>query len=585
MGPTVDLLLKRICSTIGYNYGLMTNIPPNVDPSMQQAAKQLFYGLLGVFKKLNLYSGSHTVYHNSLEILNKLFEDYCNKYGPFRLGLEGRNIIHHDTLLYEGTAEPTDLAFLLHRDGFLWIEFQKGLQLWEIDTLLKIFQDYSVLDEDPADDIVTALWEVNLPAISYEAADLELGLPDDINIDELPCVETETAGTDEQNSVQEPTKTPYTNFASNILGQDGQNNLWELTDNEQEQLRHLIAAEEKLDGSDYAIDALLYILENHCIQEDIAELLSTLIQELYETLINARFDYLLEAVLRLKKDILKDNLQTKWLAPYLSKFFAKLETKTFLNGLLKIPAPQQAFKKAQLKDLKRFLLQLNTSLIKTLGPLMLNIQSPELQRSILEVIGTMAKSDFGPLENLIAQADTELVERLVFILGYLKDTRSRQVLSKLLGHTSASVRRSALKAILTRDDKAVDEIFVLIDDPDEKIRMVVLNRLGRDRSSRIESKLLDYLHQYALGTNNDKHFIAVCRTLGRCGSGRSEPYLMGLLFKWPLLGMLRSANSIKRRGAVVALKGLQTRRARWLIFRSNRGFWRNILRSANSSAA
>lgn len=558
----------------------MEHTSAKIDKSIAQAAKQTLYGLLGVFKKLNLYSESHTVYHSALNILKKLFDDFFEQYGPFRLHLKGKNIFHHDTLLYEGTAEPTDLAFLLHRDGFLWIEFQKGIQLWEIDTFLKIFHDYSVLDEDPADDTVTALWEVNLPAIAYEAADLELGLQDDMDIAQLESVETKTDETDEKDNEQEPSESPY----SNILMQDGQDSLWQLTDDEQAQLRQMIAAEEQLDGSDYAIDALLYILEKHCLEEDITELLSTLMEELHEALIAARFKYLLEAVLRLKKDMLTDPAQAKWMAPHLKQFFAKLGTEAFLNGLLQIPSFEQGFKKAQLNNLKRFLLQLNTSAITTLGPMMPNIQSPEIQRSILEVIGTMAKSDFLPLENLIKQAGPELATRLIFILGFLKDPRSRQLLSKLLNHPTAPVRRSAIKAVLTRDDQSADEIFPLMDDPDDKIRMLVLDRLGRERSARMESKLLAYLADYSHGVKNDKHFIAVCRTLGRCGSGRSESYLIGLLFKWPLLGILRSGSSIKRQGAVAALKALKTRKAKWLMDRNSRGFWGNIFRSANSSA-
>ena len=88
-------------------------------------------------------------------------------------------------------------------------------------------------------------------------------------------------------------------------------------------------------------------------------------------------------------------------------------------------------------------------------------------------------SDFHPLEKLIADSDPVLAGRLVFLLGFLKDFRSRKMLSNLL-HTPSSelVRRPALKAILKRDHQAVDEIFFLIDDSDDKIRTLVLSRLG-----------------------------------------------------------------------------------------------------------
>lgn len=560
----------------------MRNIALQRDSSAEQAARQILFGLIGVFKKLNLYSGSHSVYQSALDILKKLLDDHFERYGNFRLDVKRGNFLYRGTLLYEGSAEPTDPAFLLHRDGILWIEFEEGVQLWEIDTFVKILNSHRVLDEDPEDDIVTALWAVNLPAVQYEAADLELGLQDDIHIADLPCADYRHGDAGQSGGGQGRCETHYSDFANNVLMCEGQDQLWELTNDEQEQLRQMIAAEEQLDGSDYAIDALMYILEEHCLEEDITELLDTLLQELYEALVNARFSYLLETVMRLKKGVLKNNPQANRLAPRLGQFTSNLGSGSFLNGLLQIPAYKLNDKDGQLKNLKAFLLQLEPWTIDTLGPMMLKTQSEALQRILLEVIDRMARCDFRPLENIIAQAEPILAGRLVFVLGFLKDTRSRHILSSLLSHPSALVRRPALKALLQRDDQAIDEIFPLINDADEEISKRVLNRLGRRRSARIEHKLLDYLDKHGHELKNGECFIAVCRALGRCGSERSLPYLTGLLFKWPLIGVLRSVSSMQRQGAIAALNALNTREAARLMDRHSRGFLGNILRSANS---
>jgi hypothetical protein len=547
---------------------------------VEESAKQILQGLISGFKKLNLYSESHTVYHSALNLLKKLFDEHFHRFGNFRIHIERMNILYQDKLLYEGGTEPTDLAFLLHRDGILWLEFQNGLDIWEIDTLYKILRDHSILDEDPEDDIVTALWGVNLPSILYEAADLELGLPDDINFSDLPCSGNQAADSEQNDGEPIQCETIYSTMATNVLTQDGQDELWVLTAAERDQLRKMIAAEEQLDGSDYVIDALLYILEKHCLQEDIAELLDTLQQELNAALIHARFAYLLETVTRLKKDFIINHPSSQWLEPHIGQFLANLGAKPFLNGLQRIAGNRQNLDERQLKDLKRFLLLLEKSVISTLGPIMMNITSPGLQRIILETIGTMAMSDFGPLEKLIQDADPVLAGRLVYILGFLKDPRSRQTLSILVRHPSETVRLAALKALMARDDQAIDEIFSLIDDADEKIRKLVLNRLGRDRCERVENKLLAYLDEYGNGSKNGEHFIAVCRTLGKCGSERSIPYLTELLFKWPAIGVLRPGNSNQRRGAVAALEALRAEKAAGLIARYKRGFLRNLFRSA-----
>lgn len=546
----------------------------------EQAAKQILYALIGAFKTLNLYSESHGVYKNALKLLKKLLDDFLSRFGELRIHIQRGKIIFNDEMLYEVTTESADLVFILHRDGILWLEFQKGLELWEIDTLFKILHDHSVLEEDAEDDIVTALWEFNLPSILYEAADLELGTGDDINIADLPCAYKKDKDLEGKDSVSCRYAVDHSNLAANVLRQDGQDELWHLTPDEREQLRKMIAAEEKLDGADYVIDALLYILENHCLPEDVTELLDTLLQELREALINARFTYLLETLLKLKKHGTLLNTKSHWSVPFLERFFTSLSSNAFLNGLLTISAQVQNCDAAQLKDLVRFLLLLDKSAITTLGPLMLNIQSAKLQRILLKTIGTMAKRDFGPLEKLIAASGPDLAARLVFILGFLKDPRSRQTLSKLLGHQSEMVRRQALKAILARDDQSIKEIFPLIDDSDKRIRKLLLERLGREKNEQIENLLLRYLKKHRSGFKNEDHFIAVCRTLGRCGSDRSIPYLTRLLFKWPLLGIIRFGNSTRHRGAVIALKELKTEKAALLIERNHRGFLGNLLRSA-----
>ncbi|MBI5550867.1 MAG: HEAT repeat domain-containing protein [Desulfobacterales bacterium] len=545
-----------------------------------ESAKKFLHGLIGAFKKLILYSETHTVYYSALGTLKKLFGEHFDRFGNLRIHIERKKIRYQDEVLYEGGMEPTDLALLLHRDGILWLEFQNRLEIWEIDAFCKILRDHCTVDEDPEDDIVTALWAVNLPSILYEAADLELGLPDDINFADLPCAGNQAVDSEQKDEPPFQCETIYSALANNVLTRAGQDELWELTAAERDQLRKMIASEEQLDGSDYAIDVLLYILENECLQEDIAELLDTLWKELNTALIHARFPYLFEAVTRLKNHIRTNNASMQWSVPHIQTFVAKLAMDPYLSGLQRVAASHPTLDAQQLKALKRFLLLLDKSAISTLGPMVMNIASPGLQRVLLETIGTMAMSDFGPLERLIEHADPELARRLVYILGFLKDSRSRQTLSTLMHHPAGMVRLASVKALLTRDDQAIEEIFALIDDSNETIRKLVLGRLGRDRCEQIENKLLTYLNSYGNGSKNGEHFIEACRALGKCGSDRSIPYLTGMLFKWPTLGFLRPGNGCQRRGAVVALETLKTEKAARLIDRANRGFLANLFRSA-----
>jgi HEAT repeat protein len=209
---------------------------------------------------------------------------------------------------------------------------------------------------------------------------------------------------------------------------------------------------------------------------------------------------------------------------------------------------------------------------------MVSTPSQKLRQLLLEIIIDMAERNLQPLEQLIDSSDADLVAQVVFILRFLNDARSRQILSRLLQNKSNLIRVQALKAILARDDDSMDEIFVLIDDPDESIRELILQHLGKKRSEQAEELMLEYLNSGSLRLSHEDHYMAVCRTLGRCGSDLSIPCFKKQIFRLPVLGVPRFKSSIMRRGATCALKELNTQKAGFLIERNERGVIKNLFR-------
>jgi hypothetical protein len=153
-------------------------------------------------------------------------------------------------------------------------------------------------------------------------------------------------------------------------------------------------------------------------------------------------------------------------------------------------------------------------------------------------------------------------------------------LFKLLHDESKILRRQALKALIARKDRNVEKMFVLIGDPDKTIQGLLLSHLSKERSVAAEMLLLAYLESGKARDMDPDHYLEVCRALGRCASDRSMSFLKSLLFRWPRLGIMRSNKSILYRGAIIALKELNTHEAADLIERSGRGFGKNFLRPA-----
>lgn len=553
-------------------------LQPNTEEPALKCARQVAVAFSGAYKKINLYSANHNVYQDALIHFENHLNSFVDQFGKFRVHVAKDRLLYDGQEIYKGAQQPADLVFILHRDGVLWIEFQNEINRWEIDALLKVLHDHCILADDAEDDIVTALWTLRLPSIAYEAADIELGLDDDLKFEDLACrppgSNNDNRKIDHRNVVdgsssQNPSADD--NDSGNRVGS------FQLTLDERKQLEMMIAAEEKLDGSDYVINVLLYIISTHAHSEDINELLNHLNQAMREALFHLRFNYLQAQLLKLKKQTAV--IQSAY-GPgnHLQDFFAKLSSSSFLNDLLDIQSEIQKMDLESLKDLKRFLCLLNPSAISPLADVMVQSSSDKLQRILLQTIISLGKQDFKSLEMAIFSEDKNLASRLVFVLRYFSDDHSFRALTRLLHDKAAALRRQALKTIIARDGTAIREIFVLIDDPDENVRNLLLKHLGSKRNNQSEKMLLNYLKSKNPKDEDPQKYLDVCRALGKCGSDKSLPLLKLLLFRWPRLGILKSRNNLQRKGALTALKEIGSKRAARMIDRAAKGFLVNFLR-------
>jgi hypothetical protein len=333
--------------------------PPDCSDLPLQSAKQILPALYGIYKKLNFYSPTHNVYKDALGPFQKLLIDHLERFGNLRLLIERDRFLFEGTVIYEGKPDPGDLLFILHRDGMKWIEFKTGLELWEIDTLLKTINDHCHLEEDAEDDIVTVLWELNLPSIAYESVDVELGLDGDIDFGSLPCSSPahEASATDEekQNPPESESAESDTPHQIKMPVLEGQDELFQLTQDERHQLQAMIAAEEKLDGSDYVIDVVLYIIEQHPLAEDIDELIEDMTQAMQEALLSSRFSYLSSSLIKINQQIDIFRSASHWSVPHLERFVASLSTESFLSDILKITPQLERSGPDTFEALKSFL--------------------------------------------------------------------------------------------------------------------------------------------------------------------------------------------------------------------------------------
>jgi hypothetical protein len=106
--------------------------------------------------------------------------------------------------------------------------------------------------------------------------------------------------------------------------------------------------------------------------------------------------------------------------------------------------------------------------------------------------------------------------------------------------------------------------------------------MGQERNKITEKLLLEYLEEGKSNRSDDEHIIACFRTLGRCGSPSSIPFLRKTLLGRGWLPSLRKLSY--RQGAAFALQSMGTKEAQEVLeeaskslFPGARGIARKII--------
>ena len=344
--------------------------------------------------------------------------------------------------------------------------------------------------------------------------------------------------------------------------------LWKLTPEEAEKLREMILEEELRDTAQDLLDMVLILLNDQSNKRGFLEVLEFLEGEFQDTLAQGDFRFAYKFLVELHRMTKTYASQKPWALPVLYRFFKRISSSQVLGALSRVLPTLDALDLNKLNLLRQFLVLLPSEATLALGPMLTQLRSPTVQKQLMQVIAIMAKRDLSPLEQLLESHEAFMVQKLVCVLGHLKDEKSTQLLLRMTHHPTEKVRKQALILLFARGQHFLKHLFPLIEDPGQSVRRLILAQLGREKNRSAEALLLDYLEQARFKVGDHPHLLDCYRTLGRCGSSDSIPFLRTLLFNrgWiPDFG-----RSVHRKGAIVALVSLGTEEAIALVHKASR---------------
>ncbi|MDD4355659.1 MAG: HEAT repeat domain-containing protein [Smithellaceae bacterium] len=517
--------------------------------------KKVYAGMLLASKNLSLYPPGHSIPVKSIKQFHQTLEAYLQKYEYLRLEIERNRIVSLDEEISSEPHEEGTLPFTLFRDGIRWIEFNQGIDLEEIKSFLTIVNQHMILSSEPEGDIVTNIWEAQFSHIQYDVADFFVNADGEMK-DSISSFKAELDLTEpgEKNLGEKPyDRQPEIDPVALILSEQ-----------EQEQLQEMIHFEEEADFSSY-VNALLDILLLYRDEESFRTILEVLSEEFTGTLAREEFDISLKIVWGLRKIVEQYRKQMPWAVPIAENFFQKASDVDSLSPILQTWNHINA---EQTDILEQIFKYLDGQAIRTLALLLADGASQRKKQILSDSIIVLAGKNMRPLEDLLDHSDEKLVDNLIPIIVQLEKEKSLHYLMKLLHRDSSLIREKAIREIMDRGLVPLREVFEWIDDPDEVVRRLVMRQLGKKRDSVIEALFLAYLGNTTFQKDQADHVMVCFKTLGRCGSLRSIPYLREILLnrKW-LPGFWRA---LYRRGAVVALEALSIPESEQLLDKARR---------------
>ncbi|MGD8297826.1 MAG: hypothetical protein PVG67_15600 [Desulfobacterales bacterium] len=133
-------------------------------------------GFLAAFSKaaksFSLYPATHVISENLLSGLVNSLTNFFQLCPELKLTIDKDRISYKEIDVYQSNGREDFVVAPLFRDGIILIEFRKGITAPELSFLLDKLHEYRTISDESEGDLVTALWQKNLPHIHYEAADV-----------------------------------------------------------------------------------------------------------------------------------------------------------------------------------------------------------------------------------------------------------------------------------------------------------------------------------------------------------------------------------------------------------------------------
>ena len=563
-----------------------------------RSLKQVMSLLEKTFNAVRAYGPTNRLAQQFLQQLYNGVTAHQAAFGPLSLDVQRHEISCRGKVVYQNLSQSGSLPFKLYTDGVCGLAFGSEVSLEDLSHFLEILG--APYHKDSDDDIVTRLWQKNLPTISLVTADQIVKTPALVNAlvpqdstrltsslsrlkEVVAGITTRQVGTvsspgtipdsSRPTAASSPNAARSSNSAHQAKQEDAESKEGELPqfqcspvgiDVSQEELNQLalrIKAESIRDNTAYMLElarALLFsqdalVLFNEILAV-IRKLLDDFIQQAKWGKANTVLVILREASHR--ADLPKKSQEA------LSSI---LESLGEPKGIEPIEQAMNASRDTATHELLAFLLNLGPKAIPSLCSVLSQLKLEGHRQTVYEALGILAKDNPESLTKGLADSRTDVVRNILYVIGKIKEPSVVPQVEKLVVHPDSRVRREALHILhLLPSGGRGDRLVSLLNDPDSEIRNSALGLLKTGKYTVPFSLWASVLTSKTLLLRPLPEVRIIFKALGFALGDEAVPYLHRLVMQ-PLwtkrmqkqeLGVL-AAQALGRIGTEAAIKALK----------------------------
>lgn len=534
-----------------------------------QDAIQVADKLVLAVQNITLYPENHAISRKSLDEAFGTLEAFIRRYGNFVAGVEKNYLQYKGKDISRKSRFHEELAYKCFRDGIQYFVFSEGMDREEFHRFIQIVSRRKLMEDDAEGDIVTDMWEARLTGIKYATND-------HLWKDE-PLLDLTGLKVGEKKAVASGMNAGLVLAANEGRIRPEKQSLWRLSPEDVENTQRMVEHENTRTFDQDIFDVFLMILKEQRDKEDFSSILGVILECFKRTLTRCEFESAGRFLHNIGSIYEKYRADNHWALSLLDDFLLMISSPRILKplpGCLKDTSIRDA---DMLKDLEKMLGSLSPESILSLGPMLFEVSSKEIQNHMNRAVMRLAAKDPRPLYQLARSPSPAVARQAIINLSRLGKTDHIPIIMECAGSEDLPLKRVAVKALTMIEPPPCEQVLPFILDNDKKIKQTVFHFLVQKKCAEAETMIIHFIRSRRFSPDQKVSVVMLYEALGRISGKDGLVFLAKSLFARPWHG--GKLQAMHREGALAGLMQQRDPEAAVQIKKASKSFWPSIRRA------